>query len=62
MKPTEKEIAEAMKTIREACISAKSCGECALFGETLQRCVLRTDSPTEWKINEPPAEIWRAVQ
>jgi hypothetical protein len=62
MKPTEKEIAEAMKTIREACVSAKCCAGCALFNETNQRCVLRTDSPTEWKINEPPAEIWRVVR
>lgn len=62
MKPTENQIAEAMKTIKELCISSSSCGVCALYSEEHKRCALRIIDPSELKINEPPAEVWRAVK
>jgi hypothetical protein len=60
--PTENQITEAMNTIKELCLSVKSCGECALFSEESKRCILRTATPSGWKLNEPPAEKWRAIK
>ena len=62
MKPTEEKIAEAMTTIRELCISCDSCGECALFAEDRKRCILRITHPAEWKTNNPPETVWRAIR
>ena len=62
MKPTETKITEAIRTIRELCLSCGNCGECALYSEEHKRCILRITQPTEWKTKEPPKEPWRAVE
>lgn len=62
MKPTENQIAEAVTTIKELCLSVKSCGECALFSDESKRCILRATTPSDWKVNAPPAETWRATK
>lgn len=62
MKPTETKIAEAMTTIRELCLSCDNCGKCALYSVEHKRCILRITHPAEWKINEPPKEVWRAIE
>lgn len=62
MKPTEEKIAEAMNTIRELCLSCGNCGVCAIYSDERERCILRITQPAEWKIKEPPAEVWRAIE
>ncbi len=62
MKTKAEEIHAALNVIRDLCESSENCGQCALFNDTHKRCMLKIKNPSEWKINDPPAETWRAFK
>lgn len=52
------EIIKALKTIKNTCKSFLKCSHCP-FGTDNSDCVLKRQSPEEWKIGEE-TEVWRA--
>ena len=62
MKHTNEEIINALKVIKDECLSLekKSCYGCCFYNDK-KRCLINNNSPSYWNINEKE-EVWRALK
>lgn len=64
MKHTKEEIVNALKVIKEECLSASRCIDCPFYNHhnTLEACRFLTNPPSMLQINETEPEAWRAFK
>jgi hypothetical protein len=62
MKHTKEEIVNALKVIKEECCGTP-CDTCPFYSDKKGRCEIRSgNAPTNWEINKPEPETWRAFK
>ena len=59
MKPTQKEIINALKVIQDTCKTYGVCHNCPLSIDNV--CVFQDQAPENWEINTSPP-VWKAFK